>query len=199
VTWNSDYNYELDYQRDLDRVKIAEDKKIQREKSRKLHKAQMEEKRMREDRVNKINEDYLVLSNRFSVLEKYCSEINMAHHDVMTIESCVDKFKRFKPSTCAKKPSEFEFDKMIEEFTNTVVVDEKDSTINYKEKFDNLQLKLNQLKKAIQPILLQHTKLNIKKVQEEKGFILSLIDAIKYFDDDYDSPDDYDYDNNYSD
>jgi hypothetical protein len=58
----------------------------------------------------------------------------------------------------------------------------------WESKYWALQEKLVKVKNTITPILNQHTKLKYSEKVKENGFILSLIDVISYFDDDYTSP-----------
>jgi len=56
-------------------------------------------------------------------------------------------------------------------------------------KYVDNQKKLTTLKNGVIKILEKHDRLNIHRIIREKGFILSFIDTIKYFDDEYDEDD----------
>jgi len=210
IVWNHEYNMDME---EIDEEEREEAKKIDIDQQ-KLNERNAQSKRDRERAKQEAQANknkMLENSNRFSRLSIQCDELNKKYDDNIQPESCVDFFCTFSPLDTIKKPSQLSFDQIMKDHQKMIIMESKSlaslseplmndeskvisDNIDFKVKYEELQVKLNKLKKETQPILSKHTKLKIKEIQKTDGFILSLIKVIKYFDDDYEDNDPYDSD-----
>jgi hypothetical protein len=199
ITWNSEYNEETD----ILKIKIKNDKrKKENERARNKNKENrrtLNDLILERDKLAQEVDDCFEKSNKYSILQDRCEVINQTFSDDIVPEKCISIIEEFVPVLSMKKPSEISFSKILVEHGKMVksksdIIDNvKASTdSDFKAKYEQIQIKLNELKSKVMPILIKHTKLKIQNKINKKGFVLSMIDAIKYFDLDYASPEEYD-------